>query len=84
MAKLRKLRQWHKSGDRSQLTAGSPLIICPSTGEVISKRMKQVCMLFKKEYNIDVRVYVRGGSKIANLVQPGPLKLYKWGRRGLQ
>ena len=71
MAKLQKLKQWHKVEDGM---AGAPLIICPSAGSSVSKQMKLVCQKFKKEHKIDVRLYDRGGNKIGNLAKSDPLK----------
>ena len=60
--------------------AGAPLIICPSDGEVISKKMKDVCKIFKNEHNIDVKVFERGGIKIGNIAKSDPLSPSNCGR----
>ena len=73
LAKLKKSRTWHKSGSDEGIMAGAPLIISPSAGESISKKMKDVCKKFQVEHNIDVKVYERGGLKISNVVKSDPL-----------
>ena len=55
------------------MLAEAPLIICPSAGEAISKKMKQVCKIFKAEHKIDVKVFERGGVKIGNIAKSDPL-----------
>ena len=55
------------------MLAGAPLIIYPSAGEAISKKMKQVCKIFKAEHKIDVKVFERGGVKIGNIAKSDPL-----------
>ena len=57
LAKQKKSRLWHKSGSEEGVTAGAPLIICPMAGELVSKKMKDVCKKFKAEHNIDVKVF---------------------------
>ena len=80
MDKLRKMKQWHKKSGQDGMTAGAPLIICPSAGDEISRKMKLVCKQFKNEHEIDVKVYERGGMKVANLVRSDPLKPGTCGR----
>ena len=80
LAKLRKLKLWHKGGQEQGVLAGAPLIICPSAGEKVSKKMKQVCKKFKVEHLIDVRVFERGGVKIGNIAKPDPLSPKNCGR----
>ena len=71
--KLKKQSLWHKGGCEEGLLAGAPLIVCPTAGEAISKKMKQVCKTFKAEHNIDVRVFERGGVKIGSIAKSDPL-----------
>ena len=63
LAKIQKKKLWHKAGREEKMVAGAPLIICPSAGDHISKRMKKVCAQFKEEHNIDIKVCERGGIK---------------------
>ena len=67
LAKFKKSRLWHRSGVAEGVKAGAPLIICPSAGEIISKKMKEVCKNFKVEHNIEVKVFERGRMKIGNI-----------------
>ena len=55
------------------MKAGAPLIIFPTTGGSILKKMKSVCKKFKIEHSIDVKVYERGGLKIGNIAKSDPL-----------
>ena len=71
--KLKKQSLWHKGGCEEGLLAGAPLIVCPTAGEAISKKMKQVCKTFKAEHNIDVRVFERGGVKIGSIAKSDSL-----------
>ena len=80
LSKLKKSSLWHKSGTEEGAKAGAPLIICPSAGEVISKKMKDVCKIFKNEHNIDVKVFERGGIKIGNIAKSDPLSPSTCGR----
>ena len=73
LEKQKKLRLWHKSGSEKGVKAGAPLIICPTAGGSISKKMKSVCKMFKLEHSIDVKVYERGGLKIGNIAKSDPL-----------
>ena len=70
---MKTLRLWHKSWLDKGLLAGAPLIICPSAGESISKKMKEVCKKFRVDHNIDVKVYERGGLKVGNIAKSDPL-----------
>ena len=56
------------------IVAGAPLIICPSAGDQISKKMKKVLKRFKEEHKVDVKLCERGGSKIGNIAKSDPLK----------
>ena len=73
MAKLQKQSTWHKGHYEEGILAGAPLIICPSAGELVSRKIKQVCKLFKEEHKIDVKVFERGGVKIGLIAKPDPL-----------
>ena len=55
----------------ADIMTGAPLIICPSNGSQISKKMKKVLKRFKEENKIDVKLCERGGSNIA---KSDPLK----------
>ena len=70
LAKLRKQSTWDFE---EGILAGAPLIICPSAGEIISRKMKQVCKIFKEEHKIDVKVFERGGVKIGLIAKSDPL-----------
>ena len=80
LPKLKKSRVLHKSGTEEEAMAGAPLIFCPSAGELISKKMKDVCKIFKNEHNIDVKVFERGGIKIGNIAKSDPLSPSNCGR----
>jgi hypothetical protein len=80
LAKFKKSKLWHKSGVEEGVAAGAPLIISPSAGELISKKMKEVCKKFKVEHNIDVKVFERGGLKIGNIAKSDPLSPSKCDR----
>ena len=56
------------------MLAGAPLIICPSNGDQISKKMRKVCRQFKEEHNIDGKIFERGGTKLGLIVKSDPLK----------
>ena len=56
LAKLKNLKLWHKGGQEEGVLAGSPLIICPSAGDQISKKMKVVCKNFKSEHNHPMKI----------------------------
>ena len=73
LAKQKKSRLWHKSGSEEGVTAGDPLIICPTAGELVSKKVKDLCKKFKAEHNIDIKVYEQGGLKIGNISKSDPL-----------
>ena len=73
LAKLKKLSTWHKGDYEEGILAGAPLIVCPSAGEIISRKMKQVCKMFKEEHKIDVKVFERGGVKIGSIAKSDPL-----------
>ena len=59
LRKLKKKKLWHKAGREENMLAGAPLVICPSDGDQISKKMKKVCKQFKEEHNIDVKICER-------------------------
>ena len=71
--KLKKQSLWHKGGYEEGVLAGAPLIICPSAGEAISKKMKKLCKNFKAEHKIDVKVFERGGVRIGTIAKSDPL-----------
>jgi hypothetical protein len=71
--KLKKQSLCHKGGYEEGVLAGAPLIICPSAGETISKKMKKVCKNFKAEHKIDVKVFERGGVRIGTIAKSDPL-----------
>ena len=73
LVKQKKSRLWHKCGSEEGVTAGASLIICPTAGELVSKKMKDVCKKFKAEHNIDIKVYEGGGLKICNIAKSDPL-----------
>ena len=54
LIKIQKFKQWHKGEAQAGIVAGAPLIICPSAGDSISKKMKDVCRKFKEEHKIEV------------------------------
>ena len=81
LAKFKKSRLWHRSGVTEEVKAGAPLIICPSAGEPISKKIKEVCMNFKAAHNIEVKVFERGGMKISNIAKYEPLSPSTCGRK---
>ena len=81
LAKFKNSRLCQKSGVEEGVKAGAPLIISPSAGEIISKRMKEVCKKFKVEHNIDVKVFERGGLKIGNIAKSDPLRPSTCGRK---
>ena len=80
LSKLKKSKVLHKNGTEEEAMAGAPLIIGPSAGEVISKKMKDVCKIFKNEHNIDVKVFERGGINIGNIAKSDPLSPSNCGR----
>ena len=80
MAKLKKMKSWHSSKADSSTKAGAPLIICPVAGGEVTKMMKEICRMFEKEHNIEVRVFERGGNKIERLVRSDPLRSETCGR----
>ena len=55
------------------MLAGVPLIICPSDGGAILRKMKEISKKFKTEHKIDVKVYERGGVKIGSIAKANPL-----------
>ena len=46
----------------------------------ISNRMKETCTQVKEEYNMDIKVCERGGTKVGSLVKSDPLKPSVCGR----
>ena len=74
LEKLRKAKLWHQVGMEEDIVGGAPLIICPSTCDQISKKMKNVLKRFKEEHKINVKLCERGGSKIGNIAKSDPLK----------
>ena len=54
LEKPKKQHEWHKWGKEDGMLAGAPLIICPSDGGAISRKMKEICKMFKDEHKIDV------------------------------
>ena len=49
------------------------ITICPSAGEVISKRIKKVSNMFKNEHRRNVKVFECGGLFIENIAKSDPL-----------
>ena len=80
LGKLKKKKLWHKAGREENMLAGAPLVICPSDGDQISKKMRKVCKQFKEEHNIDVKICERGGRKLGSIVKSDPLKPQVCGR----
>ena len=81
LEKFKKSRIWHRSGAAEGVKAGAPLIVCPSAGELISKKMKEVCKNFKAEHNIEVKVFEQGGMKIGTIAKSDPLSSSTCGRK---
>ena len=73
LEKLKKQHEWHKGGKEDGVLAGAPLIICPSDGGAISRKMKEICKKFKAEHKIDVKVFERGGVKMGSIAKADPL-----------
>ena len=68
IAKLQKQSTWHKGHYEEGILAGAPLIICPSAGEVVSRKMKQVCKLFSRSIRLMVKFLNGVASRLARLL----------------
>ena len=77
-----RLLNWHKRGPTpgDQVRFSAPLIMDPTASGEMTDRIKKICQVFSGVAPIDIRLFLRGGSKLCQSVKAEPIGRDECGR----